>query len=193
MSCCCNPADAAAHLNAHLTSHVAAHVAVHDAAHVAAHVVAHVAAHVVAHVAVHDAAHVAAHDAHVAAHDAVHDAAHVAAHVVAHVAVHDAAHVAAHDAHVAAHDAAHIAAIDLAMSPVRHSLTDVMARSIVVVLMQSRLDYCNSLLFGVSSFNLDKLQRLHHLAARLVMTLNSIQQKSIQRLFVKIVNLFTPT
>ena len=42
---------------------------------------------------------------------------------------------------------------------IRRSLTDDMAKSIAVALVQSRLDYCNSLLFGVSQFNLDKLQR----------------------------------
>ena len=39
----------------------------------------------------------------------------------------------------------------------KRSLTDDMAKSIAVALVQSRLDYCNSLLFGVSQFNLDKL------------------------------------
>ena len=52
---------------------------------------------------------------------------------------------------------------------IRRSLTDDMAISIAVVLVQSRLDYCNSLLFGISSFNINKLQRVQNLAARLAL------------------------
>ena len=52
---------------------------------------------------------------------------------------------------------------------IRRSLTDDMAKSIAVALVQSRLDYCNSLLFGISQFNLDKLQRVQNLAARLAL------------------------
>ena len=43
----------------------------------------------------------------------------------------------------------------------RHSLTDDMAGLIAV----SLVEYCNSLLFGVTSFNLDKIQRVWNLAA----------------------------
>ena len=35
-----------------------------------------------------------------------------------------------------------------------------MATSIAVALVQSRLDYCNSLLTGISTFNLNKIQRV---------------------------------
>ena len=66
---------------------------------------------------------------------------------------------------------------------IRRSLTDDMAKSIAVALVQSRLDYCNSLLFGVSQFNLDKLQRVQNLAARL--TLND-WRSPIPHLFVKL-------
>ena len=52
---------------------------------------------------------------------------------------------------------------------IRRSLTDDMAISIAVALVQSRLDYCNSLLFGISSFNINKLQRVQNLAARLAL------------------------
>ena len=52
---------------------------------------------------------------------------------------------------------------------IRRSLTDDMAISIAVALVQSGLDYCNSLLFGISSFNISKLQRVQNLAARLAL------------------------
>ena len=52
---------------------------------------------------------------------------------------------------------------------IRRALTDDMAVSIAVALVQSRLDYCNSLLFGISTFNLNKLQRVQNLAARLAL------------------------
>ena len=52
---------------------------------------------------------------------------------------------------------------------IRRSPTDDMAVSIAVALVQSRLDFCNSLLFGISAFNLNKLQRVQNLAARLAL------------------------
>ena len=52
---------------------------------------------------------------------------------------------------------------------IRRSLTDDMAISIAVALVQSRLDYCISLLFGISAFNIHKLQRVQNLAARLAL------------------------
>ena len=52
---------------------------------------------------------------------------------------------------------------------IRRSLTDDMAVSIAVALVQSRLDYCNSLFFGISAFNLNKLQRVQNLTARLAL------------------------
>ena len=66
---------------------------------------------------------------------------------------------------------------------IRRSLTDDMAKSIAVALVQSRLDYCNSLLFGVSQFNLDKLQRVQNLAARLAL---NDWRSPIPHLFVKL-------
>ena len=52
---------------------------------------------------------------------------------------------------------------------IRRFLTTDLATSIAVSLVQSRLDYCNSLLFGISSYNLGKLQRVQNLAARLAL------------------------
>ena len=63
---------------------------------------------------------------------------------------------------------------------IRRSLTDDMAKSIAVALVQSRLDYCNSLLFGVSQFN---LQRVQNLAARLAL---NDWRSPILHLFVKL-------
>ena len=43
---------------------------------------------------------------------------------------------------------------------IRRSLTDDMAILIVVGLVQSRLDYCNSLFFNMSCLDINKLQRI---------------------------------
>ena len=56
---------------------------------------------------------------------------------------------------------------------IRRSLTDDMAISIAVARVQSRLDYCNSLLFGISAFNIHKLQRVQNLAARLTLNFSA--------------------
>ena len=66
---------------------------------------------------------------------------------------------------------------------IRRSLTDDMAKSIAVALVQSCLDYCNSQLFGVSQFNLDKLQHVQNLAARLAL---NDWRSPIPHLFVKL-------
>ena len=42
-----------------------------------------------------------------------------------------------------------------------------MAISVAVAIVQSRLDYCNSLLYDISTFYINKLQRVQNLAARL--------------------------
>ena len=52
---------------------------------------------------------------------------------------------------------------------IRRSLTDDMAILIAVALVQSRLDYCNSLFFNMSRLNINKLQRVQNLAARLAL------------------------
>ena len=52
---------------------------------------------------------------------------------------------------------------------IRRSLTDNMAILIAVALVQSRLDYCNSLFFNMSCFNINKLQHVQNLAARLAL------------------------
>ena len=49
------------------------------------------------------------------------------------------------------------------------SLTDDMAILIAVALVQSSLDYCNSLFFNMSCFNINKLQHIQNLAAWLAL------------------------
>ena len=52
---------------------------------------------------------------------------------------------------------------------IRPFLTDQMATAVAVAIVQSRLDYANSLLYGISVANLNKLQRVQNAAARLVL------------------------
>ena len=51
---------------------------------------------------------------------------------------------------------------------IRHLLTDDAAASLVHALVTSRIDYCNSLLFGLPDCKLNRLQRIHNIAARIV-------------------------
>ena len=51
---------------------------------------------------------------------------------------------------------------------IRAALTQEMANSVAVFLVTSRLDYANSLLFGTSQANLNKLQRIQNTLAKLV-------------------------
>ena len=52
---------------------------------------------------------------------------------------------------------------------IRRLLTDDMAILIAVALVQSRLDYCNSLFFNMSCLDINKLQRVQNLAARIAL------------------------
>ena len=52
---------------------------------------------------------------------------------------------------------------------IRRSLTQDMAISVAVAIVQSRLDYCNSLLYDISTFIISKLQHVQNLAARLAL------------------------
>ena len=56
-----------------------------------------------------------------------------------------------------------------ALRHIRSSLTDDMATSIAIALIHSRLDYANSLLYGISSSNIHKLRRCQNTAARLIL------------------------
>jgi len=51
---------------------------------------------------------------------------------------------------------------------IRHLLTDSAAAQLVHALITSRLDYCNSLLYGLPDCRLNKLQRIQNIAARMV-------------------------
>ena len=50
-----------------------------------------------------------------------------------------------------------------------NSLTDDTARAVAVALVQSRLDYGNSILYGITKFNLTKLQQVQNSVARIVL------------------------
>ena len=56
-----------------------------------------------------------------------------------------------------------------ALKYIRPVLTNDMATSIAVALIQSRLDYANSILYHTASANINKLQRIQNTAARLVL------------------------
>jgi hypothetical protein len=56
-----------------------------------------------------------------------------------------------------------------ALRHIRPILTEDMANSIAVAFVQSRLDYANSLLYHTSQRNINKLQRVQNMAARLVL------------------------
>ena len=49
-----------------------------------------------------------------------------------------------------------------------------MALSVAVALVQSRLDYANSLLYRTSARNIHKLQRVQNMASRLVLRDNNL-------------------
>jgi len=49
---------------------------------------------------------------------------------------------------------------------IRSMLTDDMAKSVAVTLVSSRLDYANSVRFGTSASNIDKIQRVHYTLAK---------------------------
>jgi hypothetical protein len=56
-----------------------------------------------------------------------------------------------------------------ALKHIRPVITHDMAMSIAVALVQSRLDYANSLPYNTSAYNINKLQRVQNMAARLVL------------------------
>ena len=69
-----------------------------------------------------------------------------------------------------------------ALRHIRSSLTDDMAKSIGTSLVTSRLDYCNSLLYGCSKSNIDKVQRLQNSLARVVTNSRTFNSSSSQLL-----------
>ena len=54
------------------------------------------------------------------------------------------------------------------ISAIRHLIPQSAAAALVHSLVTSRLDYCNSLLYGVPACKLDQLQRIQNIAARVV-------------------------
>ena len=69
-----------------------------------------------------------------------------------------------------------------ALRHIRPALTDDMAKSIATSLVSSRLDYCNSLLYGCSKTNIDKLQRVQNSLARVVTNCRTYTTSSSQLL-----------
>jgi len=61
-----------------------------------------------------------------------------------------------------------------ALRHIRSSLTDDMATSIAVTLIHSRLNYANTLLYGISSTNIRKLQRCQNTATRFILQQSGI-------------------
>lgn len=51
---------------------------------------------------------------------------------------------------------------------IRNLLTDSAAAQLVHALVTARIDYCNSLLYGIPDYKLTKLQRVHNIACRIV-------------------------
>ena len=54
------------------------------------------------------------------------------------------------------------------ISSIRDSLTDEATIQLVHAFVSSRIDYCNSLLYGIPEYAITKLQRVQNLAARVV-------------------------
>ena len=59
--------------------------------------------------------------------------------------------------------------LDLSDTLGTHSQLTSMTVSIAVAVVQLRLDYCNSLLYGIPAFNINKLQRVQNLAAKIAL------------------------
>ena len=56
-----------------------------------------------------------------------------------------------------------------ALRHIRWCVTVNDAKTVATAMVSSRLDYCNSILYGISSSNLNKLQRVQNALARTVM------------------------
>ena len=55
-----------------------------------------------------------------------------------------------------------------ALCHMRSSLTEELAKTVACAIVGSRPDYCNSVLYGMSQTNFDKLQRVQNTLARVV-------------------------
>jgi len=56
-----------------------------------------------------------------------------------------------------------------AIRRIRHLLTTELAQTLACSLILSRIDYCNAVLHGATSYSIKKLQRVHNNAARIVL------------------------
>ena len=55
-----------------------------------------------------------------------------------------------------------------ALRHVRHSLSTEVAKSVACSIVGSRIDYCNSLLYGISGKNIEKIQKVQNSVARVI-------------------------
>ena len=67
-----------------------------------------------------------------------------------------------------------------ALRYVRQSVTRDVANTMACAIIDSRLDYCNSLFYGMSQKNFDRLQRVQNRAARIVYGVGQRQQNARQ-------------
>ena len=65
------------------------------------------------------------------------------------------------------------------MGRIKRFLSSEDGKSIVQAIVMSRIDYCNSLLYGVAATNLSKLQPVQNAAVRLVCSLKSFSKSFI--------------
>ena len=74
------------------------------------------------------------------------------------------------------------------MGRIKRFLSSEDGKSIVQAIVMSRIDYCNSLLYGVAATNLSKLQRVQNAAVRLVCSLPRHEHVTSSLIFL---NVFT--
>ena len=77
------------------------------------------------------------------------------------------------DHHMTMH---HVTFISGTLSSIRDSLTDEATIQLVHAFVSSRIDYCNSLLYGIPEYAIKKLQRVQNLAAPCRHTFVKVQQ-----------------
>ena len=58
-------------------------------------------------------------------------------------------------------------------------------------MVSSRLDYCNSLFYGVSKSNIAKLQRVQNALCRIIFRLDKMSFKALFQCFIKVVVTFS--
>ena len=69
-----------------------------------------------------------------------------------------------------------------ALRHIRHHLTRKVTNKVACSIVGTRIDYCNSLIYGVSKKYLDKLQRVQNKLARVVMNVGLRDQHTVDLL-----------